>query len=98
MTGEAKLPGIRDYVNYLVDNSCKFLIFAHHAEVLDAIEEVIIADKIGYIRIDGRVAIEKRQEYVNKFQTDEECLVAILSITACATGLTLTKASTVVFV
>ena len=97
MTGEAKLPGIRDYVNYLVDNSCKFLIFAHHAEVLDAIEEVIIADKIGYIRIDGRVAIEKRQEYVNKFQTDEECLVAILSITACATGLTLTKASTVVF-
>ena len=97
MTGEAKLPGIRDYVNYLVDNSCKFLIFAHHAEVLDAIEDVIISDKIGYIRIDGKVAIEKRQDLVNKFQTDEECLVAILSITACATGLTLTKASTVVF-
>ena len=97
MTGEAKLPGIRDYVNYLVDNSCKFLIFAHHSEVLDAIEEVIITDKIGYIRIDGKVAIEKRQDLVNKFQTDEDCLVAILSITACATGLTLTKASTVVF-
>ena len=97
MTGEAKLPGIRDYVNYLVDNSCKFLIFAHHSEVLDAIEDVIIDDKIGYIRIDGKVAIDKRQDLVNKFQTDEECLVAILSITACATGLTLTKASTVVF-
>ena len=89
MTGEAKLPGIRDYVNYLVDNSCKFLIFAHHSEVLDAIEEVIITDKIGYIRIDGKVVIEKRQDLVNKFQTDEDCLVAILSITACATGLTL---------
>ena len=97
MTGEAKLPGIRDYVNYLIDNSCKFLIFAHHSEVLDAIEDVIIDDKIGYIRIDGKVAIDKRQDLVNKFQTDEECLVAILSITACATGLTLTKASTVVF-
>ena len=97
MTGEAKLPGIKDYVNYLVDNSCKFLIFAHHTEVLDAIEDEIIQDKIGYIRIDGKVQIEKRQELVNKFQTDEECLVAILSITACATGLTLTKASTVVF-
>ena len=97
MTGEAKLPGIRDYVNYLGDNSCKFLIFAHHSEVLDAIEDVIIDDKIGYIRIDGKVAIDKRQDLVNKFQTDEECLVAILSITACATGLTLTKASTVVF-
>ena len=97
MTGEAKLPGIRDYVNYLIDNSCKFLIFAHHSEVLDAIEDEIIDDKIGYIRIDGKVAIDKRQDLVNKFQTDEECLVAILSITACATGLTLTKASTVVF-
>lgn len=97
LTGEAKLPGIRDYVNYLVDNSCKFLIFAHHSDILDSIEDVIISDKIGYIRIDGKVPVEKRQDLVNKFQTDEECLVAILSITACATGLTLTKASTVVF-
>ena len=97
LTGEAKLPGIRDYVNYLVDNSCKFLIFAHHSEILDSIEDVIISDKIGYIRIDGKVPVEKRQDLVNKFQSDEECLVAILSITACATGLTLTKASTVVF-
>ena len=97
MTGEAKLPGVKDYVNYLVDNSCKFLIFAHHTEILDAIEEVIIKDKISYIRIDGNVAIEKRQDLVYKFQNEDDCLVAILSITACATGLTLTKASTVVF-
>ena len=97
ITGQAKLPGIKDYVNYLVDNSCKFLIFAHHAEILDAIEEVIINDKVDYIRIDGKVPVDKRQILVNKFQTEDECLVAILSITACATGLTLTKASTVVF-
>jgi len=97
ITGQAKLPGIKDYVNYLVDNSCKFLIFAHHAEILDAIEEVITNDKVDYIRIDGKVPVDKRQNLVNKFQTEDECLVAILSITACATGLTLTKASTVVF-
>ena len=97
MTGKAKLPGIKDYVNYLVDNSCKFLIFAHHTEVLDAIEEVIINDKISYIRIDGKIPVEKRQDLVNKFQTDDDCLVAILSITACATGLNLTKSSTVIF-
>ena len=97
ITGEAKLPGIKDYVNYLVDNSCKFLIFAHHAEILDAIEEVIKNDNVDYIRIDGKVPVDKRQNLVNKFQTEDECLVAILSITACATGLTLTKASTVVF-
>ena len=52
---------------------------------------------IDYIRIDGKVKLEKRQEFVNKFQTDETCLVAILSITACYTGITLTTASTVIF-
>ena len=97
LTGQSKLPGIRDYVNYLIDNSCKFLIFAHHTEILDAIEEVVVEDKVQYIRIDGNVKIEYRENLVHEFQNNDECLVAILSITACATGLTLTKASTVVF-
>ena len=65
--------------------------------MLDALEEEVIKMKIDYIRIDGKVKLEKRREYVNKFQTDETCLVAILSITACYTGITLTSASTVVF-
>ena len=97
LTGRAKIPGIKDYVNYLLDNSCKFIIFAHHIEVLDSIEEEVEKSKISYIRIDGKIKNEKRQENVYKFQSDPSCLVAILGITACATGLTLTKASTVVF-
>jgi SWI/SNF-related matrix-associated actin-dependent regulator 1 of chromatin subfamily A len=97
LTGEAKIKGICEYITYLIDNSCKFLIFAHHTIVLDAIEEQVQKCKIDYIRIDGKVPLLKRQENVNKFQQDENVLVAILGITACATGLTLTKASTVVF-
>ena len=49
------------------------------------------------MRIDGKVSSEKKQERVNKFQKDNSCLVAILGITACATGITLTKASTIIF-
>ena len=97
LTGKAKIPGIKEYVTYLIDNSCKFLIFAHHTDVLDAIEEVVQKAKIDYMRIDGKVSNEKRHERVSHFQSDDNCLVAILGITACATGLTLTKASTVVF-
>ena len=97
LTGEAKIKGICEYITYLIDNSCKFLIFAHHTSVLDAIEQQVLKLKIDYIRIDGKVSLPKRQENVNKFQQDENVLVAILGITACATGLTLTKASTVVF-
>jgi len=97
LTGKAKITGIVDYVNYLLVNKCKFLIFAHHLEVLDSIEEEVKKQEVKYIRIDGSLNQEKRHICVNIFQNDETCLVAILAITACATGLTLTKASTVVF-
>ena len=66
-------------------------------KMLDGIEEEVKKLKVDYIRIDGKVKLEKRQEYVYKYQHDETCLVAILSITACYTGITLTAASTVVF-
>ena len=97
LSAEAKIQGVKEYVHYLLDNKCKFLAFAHHKIMLDALEEEVTKMKIDYIRIDGKVKLEKRREYVNKFQSDETCLVAILSITACYTGITLTAASTVVF-
>ena len=71
-----------------------FLRFAHHIIVLDAKEEQFQKYKIDYIRIDGKVLLLKSQENVNKFQQYENVLVGI---TACATGLTLTNALTVVF-
>ncbi len=73
------------------------MIFAHHKIVLDSIEEFVKKKKVDYMRIDGHVVNEKRHECVNKFQNNEDCKIAILAITACATGLTLTRASTVVF-
>ena len=97
LSAEAKISGVKDYIHYLIENKCKFLIFAHHISMLDAIEEEVKKLKVDYIRIDGKVKLEKRQEYVYKYQHDETCLVAILSITACYTGITLTSASTVVF-
>ena len=53
--------------------------------------------KTSYIRVDGKITLEKRYDAVRKFQTDSECLVAVLALTACCTGITLTAASTVVF-
>ena len=72
-------------------------MFAHHLDILDAIENVVKKSETKYVRIDGSTKNEQRQFNVDIFQKDEECLIAILSITACATGITMTKASTVVF-
>ena len=52
---------------------------------------------VGFIRIDGKVSPENRHTRVLSFQYDNSIRVAILSITACSQGITLTAASTVVF-
>ena len=50
-----------------------------------------------FSRIDGQTPPNKRQELVNHFQTTPRCRVALLSITAAGVGLTLTKATAVIF-
>ena len=97
MTGTAKVKGVIEFIDNLIENKCKFIVFAHHYEVLDAIEDSIVKKKIAYIRIDGRIETGKRYEAVRKFQTDPNILVGILSLTASSQGITLTAASTVVF-
>ena len=97
LTGEAKIKGIKAYVRDLLESEVKFLIFAHHKIVLNQIEKLVRKNKVGYIRIDGSTVGEERFDLVNKFQTNPNCLVAILSINAASTGITLTAASLVVF-
>ncbi|XP_078321466.1 SWI/SNF-related matrix-associated actin-dependent regulator of chromatin subfamily A-like protein 1 [Crassostrea virginica] len=82
----------------MLDSDRKFLIFAHHQEVLDAIEEAV-QSKIekGYIRIDGKTTPEQRNYFCNKFQTKDSLRVAILSIFAVNAGLNLSAVSLLIF-
>lgn len=97
-TGTAKIPAIRDYVVDLIETDKKFLIFAHHQEVLDAIEDVVKAKlKQHYIRIDGKTSAEQRTYFCKKFQENDDYRVAVLSIVAANAGLNLSAANLVVF-
>lgn len=96
-TSKVKVAAVCEYVNDLLETGKKFLVFAHHQNMLNEIEAVITKNKYDFIRIDGSTNSEKRQALVDKFQNDDECLCALLSITAASTGLTLTKATLVVF-
>jgi SNF2 family DNA or RNA helicase len=75
----------------------KILVFAHHHDVLDAIESCARRKGVGYIRVDGTVTGSARSSLISRFQTDPEIDVAILSITACGTGLNLTCANVALF-
>ncbi|XP_034249372.1 SWI/SNF-related matrix-associated actin-dependent regulator of chromatin subfamily A-like protein 1 [Thrips palmi] len=96
-TGLSKINGVVQYICDMLDNGEKFLVFAHHAKVLDAICNAVESKKTDYIRIDGSVPSDVRKQLCNHFQEQESCQVAVLSIKAANTGLTLTAARLVIF-
>ncbi len=47
----------------------KILVFGHHHEVLNGIEESLREAQVGYIRIDGSTSKSKKAALIQKFQT-----------------------------
>ena len=102
-TSQLKVPAVNGWLyKFIKDNlNKKCIIFAHHGILLDSIEEMV-KDKFKgtkYIRIDGKTSTKKRQNLVDKIaDPDSDYMLAILSITACCTGLNFTPGvSTVIF-
>ena len=93
----AKSRAVQEYICDLVDNDRKFICFAHHNVMMNDIAAALDKSKTEYIRIDGTTGSEKRKYLCDAFQTDDNFRVALLSIKACNTGLTLTAAQLVVF-
>lgn len=98
LTGTAKIPLAVDRVKALLASelSGKFLVFAHHMNVMNGIEDGCLRD-VPHIRIDGSTPPPERQARVDTFQTDTGVRVALLSLTAAGLALTLTAASRVLF-
>lgn len=81
----------------VLEQKIKFLVFAHHQVMLNAIEDVMKRKNVKYIRIDGNTTTDQRKYFIEKFQYDESFKCAILSITATNAGITLTAAQLVLF-
>ncbi len=96
-TSRVKAKAVAEYILDLLESDKKFLVFAHHQNMLDSLQTELLQNNYDFIRIDGSTSSEKRNEMVNKFQTDEKCLCALLSITAANSGITLTAANLVCF-
>ena len=98
LTSTAKKDGVCEYVHdILSDTEEKIIVFAYHHEMMNSVEDLLQKDKIDYIRIDGSTKQDKRYEYVKYYQSKKECRVAIVSIIAGSTGITLNKAHIVIF-
>ncbi len=96
-TAEQKIEPVKEYLSNLMDSDeseAPFLLFAHHGVLMDALEE-FLKGRCNYIRIDGSTS--NRAQLVDRFQQTPSCRVALLSVTAAGVGITLTKASVVIF-
>ncbi|CAE6973508.1 ZRANB3 [Symbiodinium natans] len=92
-----KKAAVAEYLSCLVAANVRFLVFAHHLAMLDALETSLQEQSTRYFRIDGSTPMAERSKYVESFQSSEEFQVALLSLTACSQGFTLSAASLVVF-
>lgn len=92
-----KLERLKDMLDEeIIPNGYKAIIFSQWEQITEVYREALA----GYnpIYITGKVSPEDRQKEVERFQNDPNCKLAIGTIGAMGTGLTLNKASYVFFI
>ena len=89
-----KIPYIIKYLENVLENEDKVVIFAHHHDVIDA-----IYDKFKDISViaTGNESLKQRDIAVEEFQNNPNIKLFIGSIQAMGVGITLTASSTVIF-
>jgi SWI/SNF-related matrix-associated actin-dependent regulator 1 of chromatin subfamily A len=96
-TALAKVPYVIEHVRAALedDPGAKICVFAHHHDVIDAIQAGL-AD-FGAVQLTGDDSVATRQATVDRFQDCPECRVFVGGIQAAGVGITLTASSHVVF-
>jgi SWI/SNF-related matrix-associated actin-dependent regulator 1 of chromatin subfamily A len=97
MTAIAKVQPVLQHCARLWQQGNKFILFAYHELMLEAVETWLKEHQGQWIRIDGKTEMRDRQPLVDRFQSDPQCRVALLALTAAGAGLTLTAAQVVLF-
>ncbi len=100
---EKQPPGYSSKLEYLAElfdglmaeSDRKVLLFSEWTNMLNLIEPLLKTRKLDFVRLDGSVPQKKRQEIVNRFQTDPRCRLFITT-NAGSTGLNLQAANTVI--
>ncbi|SPO01010.1 probable MOT1 - transcriptional accessory protein [Cephalotrichum gorgonifer] len=77
------------------------LVFCQMKEMLDMVQNTVLKKllpSVSFLRLDGSVEATKRQDIVNKFNSDPSYDVLLLTTSVGGLGLNLTGADTVIFV
>lgn len=94
--GLAKVQMALELIQDAIDSSGKVVLFAHHRDVIDQLQEALVDYRPAVIT--GETPLVNRQIAVDMFQRDPGVKVFIGQIQAAGVGITLTAASHVIFV
>lgn len=103
ITESAKLDRLEEIVENCISNDEKVIIFSNWTQMTDAILQVLhtklkLIGRLEPAVITGNTNDSDRQQIVDRFQNNDVCRVIVGTIGAMGTGLTLTAATTVIFV
>lgn len=68
------------YIKEVLRDKVKFIVFAYHKVMLDAISGCLTKQNIDFVRIDGSTRSDLRSKYIDRFQSHKSCQVALLSL------------------
>ncbi|KAI9892330.1 MAG: hypothetical protein M1814_001530 [Vezdaea aestivalis] len=74
----------------------KLLIFSSSLWVLDFVEGILVAKKCRFMRVDGDVKVQLRQDMCHRFNTKDDLDVALISTKAGGVGINLYGANRVI--
>ena len=97
LVGLAKAEAAEDIIQSFVEAEEKLVVFGHHHDVMDKMDDYLTKKGIIHVKVDGRTPNKERQGKVDEFQNNEDCMVFLAS-TAMGMGVTLTAASNALFV
>ncbi|KAG8194241.1 hypothetical protein JTE90_024572 [Oedothorax gibbosus] len=80
----------------LIEEGHRVLLFSQFTMVLDIIEYYMNVKKYKFLRLDGQVPVQERQQLIDEFNSDPEIFVFLLSTRAGGLGINLTAADTVI--
>jgi len=95
LTSKAKLPGIKELAETIIESGKKVVIFGSYREPINELQEYF---KERCVKIDGSVDSFTRDQHIQKFHNDPECVVFLGNMRAAGVGINLTNASDVIFV
>jgi SNF2 family DNA or RNA helicase len=93
----AKLDRMIEIVENCISNNEKVIIFSNWTQITDIVQEKLKSINCNCLAITGNTNDSDRQSYVEAFQNDPKYQAIVGTIGAMGTGLTLTAATTIIF-